>query len=282
MLCDSAAEFRGARVTHRADGAGHGQGGCTGFYAPRAGNGVLREGRGGDGDHAVRGLEQAGVLIVGVAGALGKRCAVQRDTDVAENGGEGVADDGVIRRCNGGVAVVLQTEGVGHFAVFRYGDGRDRLEHTECRADCRRYIFGRVNVTKSRAADGDGVFDHTACLGWRVFRDLCFIDDHGAAARGDADIAEHQSVRGTDGRSRLQDAVAEIQRGILDIAQRLYRAGVKDIRTEIIRDGQPRHRGIAVVDDTHGVGHRFTRLIILRGGGFADAEDALDRSDRDI
>ena len=227
-------------------------------------------------------MEQSGGSVIGVARALGQRCVVQRDADVAENRGEGVEDYGVIRCGEGGIAVVLQAEGIGHFAVLRHGNRGDRLDNGERRSDCRRNALGRVDVAEPRAADGDSVFDHAACFKRSKFRDRRFINQYGVAVCRGSDIAEHQTVRGADGRSRLQNAVDEIQRGILNVAQRLYCAGVEDIRAEVIGYGQICYRGIAVVDDAHGIGEGVACSVRLCGSRLCDAENALDRSDSDI
>ena len=260
----------------------HGQSDRSGRCRPFSGHGILREGRGGDGEHAVAGLEYTGRLVIGVVCTRYEGDAVQSRADTGQYGAEGIGYRGILSVQDRGVAAVHDLEGVGQLTVFRSGDRGDRLDDRELCSVGDRYGFLCGDRADRSAVYGNGVRDRTACFKRRIAVDRRRVDDRCVAVRGDRDIAEHQTVCCRRRRVGLQDAVLIVLQRACNIVQRLYRPCAECVCAEIVADRQPVDRLIGIVDDADDIGQRIARAVLLVDGVFGDAEHTFDQTDGDI
>ena len=115
----------------KSDIAGDDEGAHAGSDRLCARVGILREGRGGNGEHARGVREFARRGIVGVVGGLAPRRAGVGDRRDVERGVERVAQHRVIRVGERRVAVVLNGEGVGYLTVLLYDARAERLVYRD-------------------------------------------------------------------------------------------------------------------------------------------------------
>ena len=109
------------------DGTGDGESSSAGGNGIGTGCGILGVGGCGNRDLTGNGGKQAGSRGVVVLDTLGPGGAVEGNHQVGQNGIESVGDDSVIRSHHGGIAEVLDHEGIGQAITVGDRGGRQGL-----------------------------------------------------------------------------------------------------------------------------------------------------------
>lgn len=235
---------------------GAGDGHCGG--AGGDGIGAIRLlGIGGrrDGDLPGNGGKGAGGSIVGVVVSFLPRIAVIRHRQAGEGRVEGIRQDHVVPCRGGGIAEVLEDEGIGQLSALRDGGGADGLADGEVRPLGRRQCgLRRQGRCQTAAGDGGRVGDGGLLIQRRIAGNSGLVHQQRIASGGDGETGDGQGRPCRHCGGRLQDTVDIYPQRPLVVGQRVHGVRAEGVATQIVRQCQFRQGRCAAVHQRQHVG----------------------------